>query len=633
MRFILLIIALLGFEWGHAQETYSCQPITDLENWGQGFVCGKRNDQLLYRIQSETGLISDVSDAQTKSVVLCLRKGATWMDYPNPPLPLVQGFNADYDFGVLSGYSDSLVAFALPQFTVVWPEGTIVTGKIFNQRVDELKAETQPPQGSRFIHPALSPDGSQIVFASDMPGGQGGFDLYYINRIGDEWSVPVSLGNEVNTPGNEVFPSWNGNDLCFSSTGHIGKGGMDVYKTSPSTQWKEVTPFPEPFNSPNDDFLPVWLSDEVCVLNSDRNGRDQAFRIAKVNTEGNHSSLTALLECKGTGVENAQVTIENSLGEIVINDVTSASGDFPIHQLDFNEKYRADFANVPPEVLKSSKLYILDELGNRIMVFTPGADGSFYFELLDVEDEGGLSLMENEDESSLLNVQVEGQVYEEEPGDIGKGEPIYIVDENGEVMALAYTTDQGKFRFDELTPDATYSFKLDENSEALNMVIYDGEEEIVIPVEEGSALYERVKEEEAVSLKNEDGEKITIRKDDLFIIQNIYYALNSSKLNAVARYQLDQLADIMVRNPDITIELGSHTDSRGEDDFNLRLSEERASTALDYMISEGISKSRMTAKGYGESVLLNGCGNDANCPEEEHALNRRTEIKIIVPSN
>ena len=337
-----------------------------------------------------------------------------------------------------------------------------------------------------------------------------------------------------------------------------------------------------------------------------------------------------MLDCKGTGVAGAKVIITNDLDEDVISDSTDATGRFDIGTLLLNQSYKATFDEVPMEVLRSSLLYIMDDLGNRIMVFVPGADGTFTFELLDVEDEGGLDMMEAIDESSLLNVQVEGQVYQEEPGDIESGEPIYIMDENGEVMALAYTTDKGKFRFNELTPNALYSFRLDEDSEALNMVIFDGDEEIVIPVEEGSAIYERVSEGEEVNLKNEDGEAITIRHDDLFVIQNIYYQLNSAKLNAVARYQLDQLAEIMVRNPEITIELGSHTDSRGEDAYNMELSNRRAQSCFDYLLANGVLKDRMKAKGYGESVLLNGCGNDEECSEEEHALNRRTEIKIIV---
>ncbi|MNR02849.1 Outer membrane porin F precursor [compost metagenome] len=85
----------------------------------------------------------------------------------------------------------------------------------------------------------------------------------------------------------------------------------------------------------------------------------------------------------------------------------------------------------------------------------------------------------------------------------------------------------------------------------------------------------------------------------------------------------------MTDNPTIWIELGSHTDSRGKDNYNLDLSQKRAESAVQYIISRGINKNRLTAKGYGETQLLNKCANGVNCTEEEHQLNRRTEFKIV----
>jgi len=69
--------------------------------------------------------------------------------------------------------------------------------------------------------------------------------------------------------------------------------------------------------------------------------------------------------------------------------------------------------------------------------------------------------------------------------------------------------------------------------------------------------------------------------------------------------------------------------SRGNDDYNLKLSQRRADAAVNYLVSKGISRSRLVAKGYGETRLLNHCGNGVNCSEEQHQENRRTEIKII----
>ena len=81
-------------------------------------------------------------------------------------------------------------------------------------------------------------------------------------------------------------------------------------------------------------------------------------------------------------------------------------------------------------------------------------------------------------------------------------------------------------------------------------------------------------------------------------------------------------------NPKITIELSSHTDSRGKDDYNMKLSQKRAEAAVAYIVSKGIDQSRITAKGYGESKPKNKCKNGVKCTEAEYAKNRRTEFKV-----
>lgn len=79
----------------------------------------------------------------------------------------------------------------------------------------------------------------------------------------------------------------------------------------------------------------------------------------------------------------------------------------------------------------------------------------------------------------------------------------------------------------------------------------------------------------------------------------------------------------------MVIELSSHTDSRGSDAYNLKLSQERASSAVAYLVQKGIDPARLVAKGYGETKPVNGCINGVPCSDEQHQANRRTEIKIL----
>jgi outer membrane protein OmpA-like peptidoglycan-associated protein len=92
--------------------------------------------------------------------------------------------------------------------------------------------------------------------------------------------------------------------------------------------------------------------------------------------------------------------------------------------------------------------------------------------------------------------------------------------------------------------------------------------------------------------------------------------------------ELDKLVKLLNDNPDIDIEMGSHTDVRGNDQYNQVLSDKRALATVNYLISQGIDSNRLTCKGYGEKVLVNHCKNGVICTEAEHQKNRRTEFKV-----
>lgn len=109
------------------------------------------------------------------------------------------------------------------------------------------------------------------------------------------------------------------------------------------------------------------------------------------------------------------------------------------------------------------------------------------------------------------------------------------------------------------------------------------------------------------------------------VLDNIYYDLDKAEIRTDASPELDKLVKILKDNPSIRIELSSHTDSRSSESYNLSLSQRRAQSAVDYMVSQGIARERLVAKGYGETQLII---KDAKT-EEEHQVNRRTEFKVI----
>jgi peptidoglycan-associated lipoprotein len=181
----------------------------------------------------------------------------------------------------------------------------------------------------------------------------------------------------------------------------------------------------------------------------------------------------------------------------------------------------------------------------------------------------------------------------------------------GEVVNNAVTLMDGKFMF-----------KLDRNTDYIVAANKEGYYKVS---EEVSTVGKKVSEDMNMTLKLEM-EKIIVNKP--IAIENIYYDYDKWDIRPDAAEGLDKLVTMMKEYPAILIELSSHTDSRGNDAYNQKLSEKRAQSAVDYIVAHGIDKDRIVAKGYGESRLVNRCGNKVQCTETEHQQNRRTEYKV-----
>ena len=122
---------------------------------------------------------------------------------------------------------------------------------------------------------------------------------------------------------------------------------------------------------------------------------------------------------------------------------------------------------------------------------------------------------------------------------------------------------------------------------------------------------------------------LNFSENETIIQESVTYGSGEYKLNAAGLNILDKIVLVLKSNPKITIEIGSHTDSRGNDDFNLTLSKKRATFAADYVMTRGIAPARVKGIGYGETKIINKCLNDVTCTDQDHAKNRRTEFRII----
>ena len=206
---------------------------------------------------------------------------------------------------------------------------------------------------------------------------------------------------------------------------------------------------------------------------------------------------------------------------------------------------------------------------------------------------------------------ITGVVRAEATGELIPGATVELRDENGEIMETV-TADSVDASFDFTTTLCDTGY-------------------IVIGMNKGY-----LNDEKAVRTVNDidsDALVVNLNLPVQFIsnkvnINTIYFDFDKYNIREDAAKELDKVVQVMNEYPELMIEAGSHTDSRGKDKYNMKLSEKRAKATVDYIVSKGIDAERISYKGYGETQLVNECSNKTECSEEAHQLNRRTEFKI-----
>ncbi|MGQ9620986.1 MAG: PorE family type IX secretion system protein [Bacteroidales bacterium] len=368
-------------------------------------------------------------------------------------------------------------------------------------------------------HPAISPDGLTLYFVSDIAGGYGGKDIWYVTRdnLSAPWSGPKNAGPDINTPGDEVFPYVrNDGILYFASDGHIGMGGLDIFKSLPQPDGSWIVQnMKSPINSNADDFGIVFQGNsENGIFSSTRKGR------------------------------------------------------------------------------------MNDEL--------------YYFEM------------------PPLRFSVTGLVKDEKTGAPIPAATVQLIASDGANLQ-AETGTGGDFKFT-LRPNVDYIFLASKRN------YLNGKERVTTKGQEKSRDF-----------------MVTILLSSIerpIELPNIFYDFNKWDLRPESMVSLDRLVETLNDNPNVTIELMSHTDSRDTEEYNYELSQKRAQSVVDYLVSKGIDIQRLSAKGYGESApkvvdaeittqypflklgtalteqYINSLANDEQ-KEIAHQINRRTEFRVL----
>lgn len=365
-------------------------------------------------------------------------------------------------------------------------------------------------------HPALSPDEKKLYFSSDMPETLGMSDIFVVDINEDgTYSEPRNLGPEINTEGNESFPFISDDGLLFfSSNGHVGLGGLDIFVSviKRDGSFGEAFNLGRPINSSKDDFSFIINSDlQVGFFASNRNiekGQDDIYRFVQ-----NEELIT---EC-------------NQYLEGIISDIETGSGI--------------------PEVL----VELFDEQLKSIDKMLTNSKGAYSFKV-------------ECDQRYIVRVSKDGFITFEE---------------------LVRTGNQY------------------ESGIQQDLSLQSGDDLGVTRAGQGDDLR------------------------NILQLDPIYFDFDKADIRKDAEVELQKVVAVLKSYPQMRIDIRSHTDSRAGDAYNMILSERRAQATVNYIVNQGVNKTRVTGKGYGETQLLNHCSNNVDCSEEEHAINRRSEFIII----
>ncbi|MBT8185430.1 MAG: OmpA family protein, partial [Eudoraea sp.] len=342
-------------------------------------------------------------------------------------------------------------------------------------------------------HPALSPDEETLYFASDMPGAIGGSDIYKI-AINDDGSfgTPINLGGTINTEARETFPYVTSEEiLYFSSDGHPGLGGLDVFATKIADNYEgKIINVGEPVNSKWDDFT---------------------FVFAEETRKGYFASNRA----GGMGSDDIYSFLETK--PLVFECVQQISGTV-----------RDKISN---ELLVGSTVKVIDENNEEILSTITDSDGNF-----------NLTLDCNQ--GNFVRAMMQGYVPAEE----------YLTRSDGKPRVMDFYLEREK---------VTAGF--------------------------GDDLAK------------------------LLQLSTIYFDFDKYNIRPDAEVEIQKVIAAMEKYPSLKIKANSHTDSRGRDSYNLWLSQKRAESTVNYMISKGIAADRLSKEGFGETRLVNQCEDGVRC--------------------
>lgn len=470
-------------------------------------------------------------------------------------------------------------------------------------------------------HCTVTPDGQNMYFVSDRPGGFGGRDIYRSVKLPNgEWSEPINLGPSINTIYDEDSPfiAVDNKTLYYSSNGTMSMGGFDIFVAirDENNEWSNSVNLGYPINSTGDDIYYTTTADGhfgyLASFRKNGFGEKDIYQI-----ENDHLLVNNIAVLKG----KILTSDGSKLPESVYATIRCLNCD------DRNEN------RISPRLRDGSFFYSLTPCRSYEIAFKyDSLSKSTYSETFETACSNGYEEIYKE---VILDVNrrrivpikfytLNGSIGEKKGGAKIEGAKIEFIDPSMQEHYEMLTSDLNGNFYSTILKDKQYG-------DTLNYQVLVSKDGFMVQTFDFNTI---LGADTALHLSYLlEKPEIGIDLAETLSLKPIYFDLDKATIRPDARIELDKIVKIMNDNPTIVIELGSHTDCRASKKYNLALSERRAKASAAYIKSRITNPNRIYGKGYGESKLVNDCECEgetkSSCSEDEHQRNRRTEFRIV----
>ena len=553
-----------------------------------------------------------------------------------------------------------------------------------------------------FSTPCFSPDGSFLYFASDMPGGIGGMDLYRSEWKDSKWTEPVNLGDRINTEKNETYPFISESGLLFfASDGHEGVGKRDIFLSKMKEgEWIQPVHMHEPINSPEEDFAFITDADlKKGYFTSNRENSNDIYRFSTripqlfdcdIMLENNY--CFEFWDDRIDGIDTLPVTYEWEFSDgqrergLIVEHCLPGPGDYwaRLHIIDnttsntfFTQStmeftlndFEQAYINSNTAGLVGDSMYF-DALQSKL----PEAENvNYIWDMGDGKLGIGPEIIHAYQETGIYTVKLGTEISSPEfkNGQVACIEKqIQIVQNKVELAALMQGKDVKSPEIDktqaennEIQQDFSI-FDVNPEEEVFRVEVLKSEEKIQIndtvfdPLRAEYEIKEFYRPEDSVysyavgefdnllstydiysdvvgkGFNTASVQTYVLAELPTAIIEKINRAFaeiadanfefDKAEVSEASYGVLDMVVEIMMDNPDLAMEIAAHTDNIGSFEYNMNLSQRRAESIVNYLVSKGIDRIRLIGKGYGEAMPI-----ESNSTEEGRQMNRRVEFIIL----